>query len=84
MASLSCIDACFISDETLLIEQLPVPSQVGKTTVGEIDFNKPRMRRVAPAVLALAPAPGGFTASQLARQVRIFSEPSETEYTICR
>ena len=29
MDALSCIDQCFITDETL--EQLPVPAQVGKT-----------------------------------------------------
>ncbi len=57
MDALSCIDQCFITDETL--EQLPVPSQVGKTRVGGIDFHKPRMRWVAEAVLALSPSPGG-------------------------
>jgi hypothetical protein len=44
MDALSCIDQCFSSDEAL--EQLPVPSQVGKTKVGGIDFNKARMRWV--------------------------------------
>jgi hypothetical protein len=36
--ALSCIDQCFISDDTL--EQLPAPSQIGKTKVGGIDFNQ--------------------------------------------
>jgi hypothetical protein len=53
MDTLSCIDQCFIADETL--EQLPAPSLVGKAKVGGIDFNKPRMRWVAEAVLALSP-----------------------------
>jgi hypothetical protein len=66
--ALSCIDQCFISDETL--EQLPAPSQVGKTKVGGIDFNKARMRHVTAAVIALSTLPGGFTASQLAARVR--------------
>ena len=57
--ALSCVDQCFIADGTL--EQLPAPSQVGKTKVGGIDFNKPRMRWVAEAVLALSPSPEGFT-----------------------
>ena len=78
MDALSCIDQCFIADETL--EQLPAPSQVGKTKVGGIDFNRPRMRWVAEAVLALSPSPGGFTASQLAHQVRAQSGQSESEY----
>jgi hypothetical protein len=78
MDALSCIDQCFISDETL--EQLPVPSQVGRTKVGGIDFNKARMRWVAEAVLALSPSPGGFTASELACQIRSISQQSESEY----
>src|SRR5437867_6267772 len=41
---------------------------VGQTKVGGIDFNKPRIRWVADAVLALSSV-GGFTASQLAHQV---------------
>jgi hypothetical protein len=76
--ALSCIDQCFIADATL--EQLPTPSQVGKTKVGGIDFNQARMRWVAEAVLGLAPSPGGFTASELARQVRGISGQTESEY----
>ncbi len=57
MNALSCIDQCFIGDQTL--EQLPTPSQVGKATVGGVDFNKPRMRRVAEAVVALSPSREG-------------------------
>ena len=75
---LSCVDQCFIADETL--EQLPAPSQVGKTKVGGIDFNKPRMRWVAEAVLVLAPSPGGFAASDLAHQVRTLSRQDESAY----
>jgi hypothetical protein len=78
MDALSYIDQCFIADETL--EQLPLPVQVGKTKVGGIDFNKPRMHCVAQAVLALSATPGGFTASQLAEQVRRLNRQSEAEY----
>jgi hypothetical protein len=66
MDALSCIDQCFIADR--MLEQLPAPSQVGKTKVGGIDLNKPRMRWVVEAVIALSPSPDGFTASQLAGQ----------------
>jgi len=76
--ALSCIDQCFIADDTL--EQLPAPAEVGKTKVGGIDFNKPRMRWVAQSVLALSASPGGFTASELAEQVRRLSRQSEAEY----
>jgi hypothetical protein len=78
MDALSCVDQCFIADETL--EQLPVPSQVGRTKVGGIDFNRVRMRWVGEAVLALALSPCGFTASDLARQVRTISGQGEPEY----
>src|SRR5258708_7046295 len=63
-----------------MLEQLPAPSQVGKTKVGGIDLNKPRMRWVVEAVTALSPSPHGFTASELASQVRALSKQSESEY----
>ena len=78
MDALSCIDQCFIADR--LLEQLPAPSQVGKTKVGGIDLNKPRMRWVIEAVIALSPSPGGFTASELADQVRTLRKQSESDY----
>ena len=55
--NLQCMDASFISDETL--DQLPTPSHVGKTRVG-----------VLSATLTLACSPDGFTAGQLADRVR--------------
>ena len=78
MDALSCIDQCFIADR--LLEPLPIPSQVGKTKVGGIDLNKSRMRWVIEAVIALSPSPGGFTASELASQVRALSKQSESDY----
>ena len=65
MEALSCIDQCFIGDE--MLERLPAPSHVGKTMVGGIDLNKPRMRHVAEAVIALSASPDGFTASAVGR-----------------
>jgi len=41
--AVGCMDACCVSDETL--ENLPLPTQVGQTKVGGIDFNRLRMRR---------------------------------------
>ena len=74
----SCIDQCFLADR--MLEQLPAPSQVGKTKVGGIDLNKPRLRWVVEAVIALSAAPDGFTASELASQVRVLSNQDESEY----
>jgi len=76
--AVGCMNACFVSDH--LLEQLPEPTQVGETRVGGIDLNKPRMRRVAEAALALSASPAGFTASQLAQQVRSMSGQPESEY----
>ena len=78
MDALSCMDQCFIADE--MLEHLPAPAQVGKTKVGGIDLNQPRMRWVAEAIIALSPSPGGFTASQLASEVRALSHHCESEY----
>jgi hypothetical protein len=76
--AVGCINACFVSDATL--EKLPEPAQIGQTRVGGIDLNQPRIRRVAEAVLALSASPAGFTASDLAQQVRSMSGQPETEY----
>jgi hypothetical protein len=78
MDALSCIDPCFIADR--ILEQLPAPAQVGKTKVGGIDLNKPRMRWVVEAVIALSPSPHGFTASQLAGQVQALSKQRPSDY----
>ena len=80
MDALSCIDQCFIADS--MLEELPAPSSVGKTKVGGIDLNKARMRWVVQALIALAVSPSarGFTASELARQVRLLSNQTESDY----
>jgi hypothetical protein len=76
--ALSCIDQCFIADE--MLEQLPTASQVGKTIVGGIDLNKPRIRLVVEAVIALSPSPNGFTASDLAARVRALGNDRQAQY----
>lgn len=72
------LDVCFIADDTL--EQLPLPSRVGQTGVGGINFHQLRMRRVTEALLALSCSPRGFTASNLASQVCNQSGQAEREY----
>jgi len=76
--AVGCMDACFVSDDTM--ENLPQPTHVGQTKVGGIDLNKPRMRRVADAVLALSSSPTGFTASDLAEKVRAMSGEPASDY----
>lgn len=65
---LRCTGAAWISDGSL--EGLAKPSQVGKTRVGGIDIGQRRPRAVMAAVLELALAPQGFSASVVATRVR--------------
>jgi hypothetical protein len=76
--TLSCIDQCFIADETL--ERLPLASRVGRTLVGGIDLNKARIRQVIEALIALSTSPNGFTASEVAARVRTLSKPTLLQY----
>jgi len=72
------MDAALISDATL--DELPHPSQVGKTRVGGIDVNKPRTRAVLTAALSLACSPAGFTARQFAATVQSVGSPTDPNY----
>jgi hypothetical protein len=58
----------FLDGEQL--DALPAPTVRGGKRLAGVDLQKPRMRAVAEAVLALAPAPEGFSAKDLARRVR--------------
>ncbi len=75
---LQTIDAPFLADDTL--DALPTPSLVGQSRVAGIDLNKPRVRAVLEAVIALAIWPTGFTASDLAAKVRETLGVSATDY----
>ena len=75
---LDCVDTGFIPDG--LLDALPAASQLGGTRVGGIDLNKPRIRAVLAAALALAIAPGGFTVADFAAKVRAMT--GQAGYTI--
>jgi hypothetical protein len=62
------------------LDQLPRPSVRGPQRLAGVDLQKPRMQAVAQAVVALAPAPGGFTAAQLAERVREQPGPALADY----
>jgi hypothetical protein len=66
--TLDCVTTGFLPDGTL--DQLPLPSRIGRTRVGGIDLNKPRIRAALAAVLALSAAPDGFTVADLAAKVQ--------------
>ncbi len=67
-AALDCADVGFITDGFL--DQLPQPSRLGAVRTGGIDLNKPRIRAVLSAALALAAAPHGFTVAEHAARVK--------------
>jgi hypothetical protein len=74
---LDCVDVGFLPDG--ILDQLPLPSQIGATKVGGVDLNKPRLRTTLAAVLALAVAPGGFTIADLTSKVHTMA--GDTTYT---
>jgi len=74
LETLRCVDVAWISDQTW--EELPLPSRVGNTRVGGVDVNKPRMRAVMEAGVALSMTPGGFSAATLAEKVRELLGPA--------
>ncbi len=69
--ALRCVDVAVLSDDSL--DDWHKPSQVGRTRVGGVDINQPRMRSVLQAVIALSVAPQGFRCADLAAQVQIIS-----------
>jgi hypothetical protein len=75
---LYCVDACFIGED--MLEQLPAPSEVGATRVGGVNLEQTRMRTVAQGIVALSTSPAGFSASELAAQVRAIQGQAESEY----
>jgi hypothetical protein len=76
--ALQALDRPFISDANW--EAWTNPSQVGNAKVGGVDIQKPRMRSVIQAVLALASAPRGFTASEVAAKVRFLTGQTLQQY----
>jgi hypothetical protein len=76
--ALDCVDTGFIPGGTL--DQLPLPAQLGASRVGGIDVNKPRIRAALAAVLALAPAPGGFTVADMTARVHAMTGQTHATY----
>ncbi|HZD72528.1 MAG TPA: hypothetical protein VE776_01325 [Actinomycetota bacterium] len=75
---LDCVTTGFLADGTL--DQLPLPSRIGRTRTGGIDLNRPRIRAALTAVLALSAAPAGFTVADLAAKVQTMA--GQRGYTI--
>lgn len=79
VTALDCVDTGFIADGVL--DELPTGSTLGATRVGGVDLNKQRMRDALSAVLALAPAPCGFTVAELTAKVHALTGVDQCGYT---
>jgi hypothetical protein len=79
LTTLDCLDVAFIADDTL--DQLPLPSRVGKIRVGGVDLNQPRMRAALAAVLALGPSPMGFSVADFQARALEMAGQSAANYT---
>ena len=77
LTTLDCVNVAFISDQ--MVDQLPLPSRLGKTRVGGIDLNNRRMRTTLTALLTLSPSPRGFSLSEL--QAKVHSMTGRHDYT---
>lgn len=62
------------------LDALVLPTVRGARRLAGVDLQKPRLRAVAQAVIALAPQPEGFTAEQLATRVRTQQGRSMSQY----
>ena len=80
LRTLQGMDRAFVADATL--DQLPVPSQLGKTRVGGIDLGRPRMRTVLAAILTLALTPRGFTVGELTATVQEIGGQAFRDYGV--
>ncbi|WP_204801000.1 hypothetical protein [Mycobacterium riyadhense] len=78
--ALDCVDTGFIADG--ILDELPTSARLGATRVGGVDLNKPRIRDALSAVLALAPAPYGFTVGEFAAKVHAMTGISDPHYTV--
>jgi hypothetical protein len=80
LRTLQWMDRAFVADATL--DQLPVPSQLGKTRVGGIDLGRPRMRTVLAAIMTLALTPRGFTVGELTAKVQDIGGQAFRDYGV--
>jgi hypothetical protein len=79
---LNVVQAAHVSSlDAGAMDALPQPTSRGAQRLAGVDLQKPRMRTVVGAVLALATQPGGFTARDLADKTRTLLGPSASPYT---
>lgn len=79
LTTLDCVDVAFIADDTL--DRMPLASQLGKSRVGGVDLNKPRIRAAVGAAIALSPSPRGFGVAQFASKVHHMTGQTDRQYS---
>jgi hypothetical protein len=77
--TLDATNVGFLSDG--ILDQLPRPAQLGRTRIGGVDLDSPRIRSVLDAVTALAAAPKGFTVADLAAKVHALTGQTDADYS---
>jgi len=75
---LVAVDQCTLPDDEF--DTVANPGQLGSHRTTGIDLNKPRMRAVLEAVVALSVLPNGFAASDVASKVREIIDLSPFDY----
>jgi hypothetical protein len=78
LSALHRVDISLINTGTL--DTWPMPSKVGDRQVAGVDINRPRIRAVMEAVVALSTNPHGFTAVEVAKKVKEILKNSSIHY----
>ena len=78
--ALDCVDTGFLGDG--ILDELPAGSTLGATRIGGVDLNTKRMHDALSAVLALAPAPHGFTVGEFAAKVHAITGACDADYSV--
>ncbi|MGB9306277.1 MAG: hypothetical protein WCB92_22125 [Mycobacterium sp.] len=78
--ALDCVDTGFLDDG--ILDELPTGSTLGASRIGGVDLNRPRMHEALRGVLALAPAPNGFTVAEFAAKVHALTGADDSAYNV--
>ncbi|WP_204903578.1 hypothetical protein [Mycobacterium riyadhense] len=78
--ALDCVDTGFLDDG--ILDELPTGSTLGASRIGGVDLNRPRMHEALRGVLALAPAPNGFTVAEFAAKVHALTGVDDSAYNV--
>jgi len=78
--ALDCVDTGFLDGG--ILDELPIGSTLGASRIGGVDLNRARMHDALRGVLALAPAPNGFTVAEFATKVHALTGADNSAYNV--